>query len=324
MKKIIIGFVTIAILVFIGFWVISGFIYMQLSGVTPRCENRGEEANFTPDNFSKEGEDLTPYQMDNFEDVRIPSRDEGIELAAWFIPPHNGDDVATAPSVIIVHGINDCRNRPQSLLPAGMLARNGFSVLVIDQREHGASTIEDGRTAIGTEEYLDVLGAWDWLQNEKGIPAERIGLVGYSLGAGTVMIAAGEEPRVAAVWEDSGWGDTSDVIKDELARNSLPTFFSSSARLVGQIISGDDITALSPLEAMSKLDGRPIFIAHGNADERINVRYAFDLAEAATADGSPVEPWVIPGADHIEAMFDVTEEYEQRLVAFFSGHLERE
>jgi dipeptidyl aminopeptidase/acylaminoacyl peptidase len=47
---------------------------------------------------------------------------------------------------------------------------------------------------------LDVLGAWDWLVNDKHISPQKIDLFGTSLGAATVMIAMGEEPRAAAVW----------------------------------------------------------------------------------------------------------------------------
>lgn len=323
-RRFAVGISVIVVLLFVTFWGASSFIYVQFSSVHPRCEDRDQEINYTPDNFVKEGADLTPYLMDTFEDVRIPSRDKDITIAAWFIPAQNVEDVAATPTVIIVHGLNDCRHRPHSLTPAGMLTHAGFNALVMDLREHGDSTIEDGRTALGTEEYRDVLGVWDWLQATKGIPAERIGLFGYSLGAGTVMIATGEEPRVAAVWEDSGWGDNRELIDDELANNGLPTFLGYGARLVGQIISGDDILSLSPLGAMSKLNGRPIFIVHGDADERVDVHYAFDLAEAASANGNPVEPWIVPGAAHIEPMFVLTAEYEQHLITFFSDHLASE
>ena len=324
MIKVIIGIVAIALLLFSGFWGVSGLIYLALSSVQPQCKAQDNEHRNTPARFTKEGKDLAPYYMEDYEDVRIPSRDAGITLAAWFIPAQGVDNPTDIPTVIVVHGKNDCRRHPQSLMAAGMLTRNGFNALVIDQRDHGDSTIEDGFMAAGVEEHRDVLGAWDWLVEEKGIAAEKIGLFGYSMGAGSVMIASSEEPRVAAIWEDSGWGDTNSLILDELSRNMLPGFFAGSACLMGKLITGDDITALSPLEAMSKLDGRPIFIVHGDADERVGVRYAFDLAEAATANGSPVEPWIVAGATHNEAMFEATEAYEQHLVAFFSEHLGRE
>ena len=49
------------------------------------------------------------------------------------------------------------------LTAAGMLNKQGFNILALDMRDHGDSTIEDGRHAAGTEEYQDVLGGFDWL-----------------------------------------------------------------------------------------------------------------------------------------------------------------
>jgi fermentation-respiration switch protein FrsA (DUF1100 family) len=203
-----------------------------------------------------------------------------------------------------------------------MLHRAGYNTLLIDLRDHGQSQIEDGRFAAGSEEWRDALGAWDYLVNERGIAPERIGLFGASLGAATVMIATGEEPRVAAVWEDSGFSSIQAAVDAELTRSGFPTFLSSSALTAGRIIAGDDILAYSPLAAMGKLNGRPIYITHGTADTRLSVDYAGDLEEAARAGGSTPEVWIIDGATHVQAMFIQTEEYERRLVGFFDGALE--
>ena len=120
-------------------------------------------------------------------------------------PPHAPD----AAAVILVPGRGSCRHDPVLLLPAGMLHRNGFAVLLIDPRDRATRRSSTGATRGGTQEYPDVLGAWDWLR-ARGLPADRIGLLGESNGASTVVIAAGEEPGIAATWEDSGYSDTTD------------------------------------------------------------------------------------------------------------------
>jgi dipeptidyl aminopeptidase/acylaminoacyl peptidase len=202
-----------------------------------------------------------------------------------------------------------------------MLGRGGFSVLVIDLRDHGDSTLEDGRFAGGTEEYLDVLGAWDWLQRDRGVPAARIGLLGISLGAATTLIAAGEEPRVAAVWEDSSYADIGVAIRAELARNGYPSFLEAGGVAMARLLSGDDLASLSPLAAVRRLDGRPLFVTHGTADSRLSVDYARDLIAAVEADGGSVGSWIVPGAEHTEAMFLDPAGYERRLVRFFGTSL---
>jgi glyoxylase-like metal-dependent hydrolase (beta-lactamase superfamily II) len=68
-----------------------------------------------------------------------------------------------------------------------------------------------------------------------------------------------------------------------------------------------------------ELDGRPIFITHGTADSRLSVQYAADLAAAYRANGGTVDPWIVPGADHTQAIALQPAEYERRLDAFFES-----
>ncbi len=316
-KAILIIVIVIVGLLVVGYGVAGAMIYNTLSDVSQTCTARLN--NNTPSAFTVEDMDTSALAMEDYEDVSFPSRDPNIAISGWYVPAENEAD---APAVILVHGLRSCKYSTEVLLPGGMLHNAGFNVLLIDMRDHGDSTVEDRRYAGGTEEYRDVLGAWDWLIAENGIPAERIGLFGTSLGAATVMIAAGEEPRVAAVWGDSGFADINDAIVAELSRNGYPTFLASSASLMSQVIAGDNITGFSPLAAMAKLDGRPIFITHGDADTRLSVQYASDLAEAVRAAGGEVEPWIVPGSGHVSAMFDHPDEYETRLVTFFRESLQ--
>ena len=123
-----------------------------------------------------------------------------------------------------------------------MLHRNGFGVLLMDQRDHGDSDDEDLRFAAGIEEYLDVLGAWDCLV-AAGVPEDRIGVLGMSFGAATSVIAGGEEPRVRAVWEDSSFGDMVHGDARVPRLRGLPGDSRAGGELVARIVAGDDLTA---------------------------------------------------------------------------------
>jgi fermentation-respiration switch protein FrsA (DUF1100 family) len=201
-----------------------------------------------------------------------------------------------------------------------MLHRHGFSVLLIDLRDHGESTFEDGRHAGGSEEYLEALGAWDWL-HARGHPIERIGLYGQSLGAATVLIASGAEPRVAATWEDSSYGNVEEAIRDELTRNGYPAFLASAGVLAARLLAGDDLLSPNTLDAAAHLGGRPLFMTHGDADRRLSVRFAGQIADAVRLGGGQVEPWIIQGADHVQGIRLQPAEYERRLVEFFERSL---
>ena len=313
--------IAVPLLAYVG---ASAVVWDKLTGVSTQCGGRWAEnspqAFEAPEVYEL---DTTAWEMPAPVEVRIPSRDPGIEIAGWWLPAEadGGAGGATAPTVIVVHGFTACRHDHAVLLPAGMLHRNGYSVLVMDLRDHGDSTREDGRFAGGTDEYRDVLGAWDWVRTEQGVPASSIGLVGISLGAATVLLATGAQPDVAAVWEDSSYADLPSAIDAELTRSGYPTFLAFGGVLAARLISGDDLTSYSPLDAVARLDGRPLYITHGTDDTRLSVDYGHRLEAAARADGGPVESWYVDGAEHTEAMVTHAEEYERRLVGFFDGAL---
>ena len=302
----------------------SAVVWDKLTAVSTECGGRwaanAPEAFEAPEVYEL---DTTAWEMPKPIEVRIPSRDPGIEIAGWWLPTATAEGAAPAPTVIVVHGFTACRHDHAVLLPAGMLHRNGYSVLLIDLRDHGDSTREDGRFAGGTDEYGDVLGAWDWVRTEQGVPASSIGLVGVSLGAATVLLATGAEPDVAAVWEDSSYADLPSAIDAELARSGYPTFLAVGGVLAARLISGDDLTSYSPLDAVARLDGRPLYITHGTADSRLVVDYGHRLEAAVLADGGSVESWYVDGAEHVEAVVTHADEYERRLVGFFDGALAR-
>jgi dipeptidyl aminopeptidase/acylaminoacyl peptidase len=249
------------------------------------------------------------------EDVRFPSRDPAITISGWWIPSAD----PAAPAVVVVHGHTSCKRDDDVLLPAGMLYRSGFSVLLMDLRDHGDSTDEDLRYAGGTEEYRDVLGAWDWLQSARSIPAQRIGLLGISLGAATALIASGDEARVAATWADSSYADIGVAIRAELARNGYPGFLEVGGVAMARLLSGDDLRSRSPLVAVGRMSGRRLFITHGTDDRRLSVDYAHTLIDAADAAGVDVDSWIVSGAEHTQAMWRQPETYEGRLADFFGG-----
>jgi dipeptidyl aminopeptidase/acylaminoacyl peptidase len=309
-----------------GYAAAGAFVYGQVTHVDALCggrfadhdpghwDTKGISAEFTVDL------DPMPYLMSDFEDVTFPSRDpRAYLLHAWWVPAVS----ATAPAVILVHGQSSCRRDPVLLLPAGMLHRNGYSVLLVDLRDHGDSEVEDARYANGTEEYLDVLGAWDWL-TATGVPPDRIGVLGESLGAAVAIIATGEEPRIAALWEGSSYANYRAIATEELHRLGYPDFLLDAAVQLGRLISGDDVTSRNPDTEIPRMAGRPLFIVHGAEDLRIDPHHAWDLAAAASTAGTDVEPWIVPGAHHSEAAFIDPDTYEARLTEFFGVALNRE
>ena len=308
--------IGLPILLLLGYLGASLYVYDQLSLAEAKCAQVSEPGEM--DTFEIGAVDNERYHVSEFETVSFPSHDAPeITIAATWVPSNVAED---APAVIVVHGHNACRHHPDALLAGGMIHRVGYAALLIDLRDHGDSTVEDGRFAGGSEEQLDARGAVDWLQS-RATPPRSIAIMGYSLGAATATIAFGQDQRIAALWEDSSYGDVSEAIRDELSRNGYPTILEFGGILAGRILANDDFKEFSPLEEIGHHNGRPVFITHGDADERLSVRFAAELAARVRETGGEVEPWIVPGSGHTQADETHTTEYEQRLSAFLTAAL---
>jgi len=191
----------------------------------------------------------------------------------------------------------------------------------MDLRDHGNSDPEDGRSAWGSEEYLDILGAWDWLQSAQGLEASQIGLLGESLGATSAIIAMGEEQAIAATWADSGFADLEVLFDERIAREGFPTWLRPGVIAWARIIADDDLLAHRPMDEVARIGARPLAIVHGLADLDLDVHHAEDLAAAHATFVPGYEPWLVPRALHLQAAFAAPDEYERRIVEFFRAGL---
>ena len=117
-----------------------------------------------------------------FEDIEFPSQRGDLVLSGWYLP---GDE--SSPHLIFVHGIGSVRSGDNAVELAARLVEQGYNMLLFDLRGHGSS---GGDTVSGGYfERWDVLGAFDYLV-ERGIDPGRIGLMGFSMGAATSILAA--------------------------------------------------------------------------------------------------------------------------------------
>jgi fermentation-respiration switch protein FrsA (DUF1100 family) len=210
------------------------------------------------------------------------------------------------------------------LLAAGMLYKHGYSVFIMDLRNHGDSGFDtDRRLATGSDEYLDVQGGWDWV-HAQGVPANRIGIVGFSFGSSVTLIAGGEEPAIPAVWADSSFTTTERAmglfLKDQ---TGLPDILVPGAIVWGRL-NGIDFTKFDPITEVTKYPGRWLAFVHGAEDKVLPAEMARANHDAAVAAGAHVaDVWIVEGAGHTQAVYRDPAGYEQRLAAFFGQALGR-
>ena len=134
-------------------------------------------------------DDPTRWGLGAAEELAIAARD-GIKLHSWLFRSPTAE-----ASVIVLHGHGGNKH---TLLPLAHFLFPRYNVLLLDHRGHGES--DGARTTIGYEERLDVHGAVDRLL-ERGLGP--VGIYGMSMGGATAILAAAEDPRIAAVVADS-------------------------------------------------------------------------------------------------------------------------
>ena len=250
-----------------------------------------------------------------FEDVEFPSRRGDVMLSGWYLP---GED--SSPHLIFVHGIGSVRSGDNAVELAARMVEHGYNVLLFDLRGHGSSGGD--KVSGGYFERWDVLGAFDYLV-ERGVDPGRtgqIGLIGFSMGAATSIMAAAEEPRIAAVVADSPYADATDLIAREAARKTpiplwLMPIFIPTTKLMAKGIYGIDIGELAPERSVERLE-YPILVIHGTEDQRIPLDHGERVVKAAEA-GSFL--WRALGVDHVDAFLTYPDEYVDRVTEYFGS-----
>ena len=263
-----------------------------------------------------EGKEYEPYHplMRNWtlearamshEDYYITSHD-GLKLHAKYYE-YSKDAVIE----IMFHGYKGSAERDLS----GGIQRCfalGRSVLMVDQRTSCGS--EGSAISFGINEHKDCLAWVDFAVNHFG-PDVKIVLTGLSMGASTVLMAAGKElpDNVVGVLADCGFSSPKAIIKKCAKDMHYPAeliypFIKLGARIYGQF----DLEEYSPEEAMNSCK-LPVIFFHGEDDDYVPCEMSRINYEACK---SPKRLVTVKGAGHgmvyvidNEGYFNAVEEF---------------
>lgn len=219
-----------------------------------------------------------------------------------------------APIELMMHGYRGTAERD---LSGGVQRcfKLGRSALIVDQRCSG----ESGGNVItfGIHEHRDCLSWVSHMITRFG-PDVKIILTGISMGAATVLTAAGKPlpENVIGVLADCGYDSAKNIIQKVIGDMGLPPklaypFVKLGARLFGHF----DLEETSPLEAM-KTCAVPVILFHGENDDFVPCQMSRNIYEACPSRKKLV---TVPGAGHGLSYPTDPEGYRQALQEFFDA-----
>jgi len=246
--------------------------------------------------------------------VTFPARDGKVAVAGLLSPPPSG-----APLVIATHGFTGCKHHKHLVTVLGILASAGYGVLAIDLREHGESTVLDGVAAMGSDEFSDVLGAFDYARTELGLNRSQIGFWGESMGGATTLIANTHED-LGPLFLDAPYADIRTVLKDNADRASVPPWTIELISPAVALLRGQNFMSVNPIDGLVARSTQPIYWVHGTEDATVGVHHAH-WAQDAIGPDDRVSVELFDGLGHVATMWDRPSAYRSALLSFFDEHL---
>lgn len=235
---------------------------------------------------------------------RFTLRSQGLALAVFAARP--ADRTGRLPVVQLHHGGGGPGPLYEDL--AVLLAERGFVGIAMVHRGYPGSA---GRMEYGKGEVLDIGSLSQELGRRTYADPDRMGIVGYSRGAHSALLALERYDffRAGVLW-------------------SAPVDMLRHVRLhpwIAEMIGGapeevpEEYAARSPLARAGEIDC-PLLILHGEDDDVVPPEHSLLLATALEEHGKPFELELFPGEGHVWSPSGFATVWS-RTVAFLERHL---
>jgi len=298
LKIAIISVISLIFIIWLGTMVVSYYVGYNLTHPKRKAITK------TPDSYNLA-----------YHDITFPSRIDHLKIKGWLIPA----DSATHKIVIEAHGYRDNRSDIKATLPvAAALHRAGFSVLMFDFRDEGNSP---GKiVSVGEYETRDLLGAVDFA---KSLKYKHIGVIGYSMGASTAILAAGKDTVISAVIADSPFANLHRYLAKHMPHwTNLPDFpFTQEILWELNAFYGLNPDNVAPDHTLLHWIPRPILLIAGTADRTIPMRNSKLLYSEIKSEPN-AHIWIVKGAKHVGAFNIRPHKYLHKIISFFTKYLE--
>jgi alpha-beta hydrolase superfamily lysophospholipase len=243
-----------------------------------------------------------------YEEVVFPTSD-GLILRGWFFPA----DLSGAPAILYAPATShDLRSGISLVRP---LHDAGYHVLLFSYRGHGLSDGDPFGFTYGALESEDVDAAVRYLYEERGI--RRIGAIGHSAGAVSIILSAARNPHINAVIAAAPFASMEEVW--ETNRPSIiPKPLLDLSMRFSEFRKGFTRDQVRPEDVIAQISPRSLLILHGSEDRRITQRQAMHLFNAAQ---EPKAFWLLEGASHEEVRSPGLDILMQNIIVFLDDSL---
>lgn len=295
---------TIALLLYavfcsaVGIFVAEITLHPQRRPLTPEARAQAQQ--------------LAERTRSDLQDLTLPAND-GVPLRAWLIQPA----ATTNSAVLLFHGLGD--NRLGTIGYAEMLLSHGYTVLMPDARAHGQTGGE--LATYGLLERGDIR-LWALWFRDKLHPKCLYGL-GESMGAAQLLQSLDKDNLFCAVVAESPFSNFREIGYDRVGQffHTGPWLGRTLLRPVIEVAFlyshwkyGLDLQQASPERTVSGTS-IPVLLIHGQIDSNIPVRHSRRIKTLAPG----ITLWEVPNADHCGAISTAPEEFERRVLDWFSG-----
>jgi len=260
--------------------------------------------------FKKRGVITDPkHYCIEYDDVIIDTFDN-YKLRGWLLKSKERKAL-----IIFFHGISDSMYGHLSFLEG--FVKQGFDVLAYDLRAHGEST--GNFCTYGFYEKKDTESAIDFLEKNGYITSDSIiGLMGVSLGAAVALQSLNMDSRIKFCIAEAPFSNLGDTLKDYqsggLFKIAKPytSFINRRIEKVGNF----KISSIKPKNDVSNFKGK-ILLIHGHQDEKINVKYHYEILK----NGIAIESFVLKTAGHNNLREVGGKDYVNKILSFINASI---
>ena len=242
-----------------------------------------------------------------YENVSFTTKD-GLTLKGWFVPGKKKN-----ATIIVGHGYPFEKS---NVVPHASFLHDEFNLFFFDFRYFGES--EGAYTTVGLKEQEDLLAALSYLKSRKDIDAKRIGGMGFSMSAATMIMTETEELK--AIVAESSFADLDAMVRQSyrIFPGPLKLPFVWATNFWARLFFGIHPKGVSPAKSIANKK-IPILLIHGDRDSQIPVENSKIIYE--NSNKKTTELWTVEGVDHGGVHATHPKEYEGRVREFFEKHL---